>query len=108
MEEMTVNTTDLEWEESKEYPPGTGVKVLSDGSDISPRVILLKLPPDWHMESHSHRYSEQHFILEGEYESRGRIYPEGTFRTIHPRADHGPFTTKKWTVIMVTWCVLHT
>ena len=108
MEEITVNINDLEWQESKEYPLGAGVKVLSDGSGITPRVILLKFPPDWRMESHTHQYTEQHLILEGEYESRGRIYPEGTFRTIPPGTDHGPFTATKWTVIMVTWCALHT
>jgi anti-sigma factor ChrR (cupin superfamily) len=108
MSEITLNTPEMEWQEAGEYPEGTGKKVLSDGSDMTPRTILLKLPPGWRMESHSHRWTEQHFVLEGEYESGGVTYPAGTFRVIPSGTNHGPFTATAWTVVMVSWCEFRT
>ena len=108
MRDVTLNINEVDWQEAEDYPPGTGKKVLSDGSDMTPRTILLKLPPGWQMETHSHRWTEQHLVLEGEYETGGKTYPTGTFRMIPPGTDHGPFTAKVWTLILVSWCELHT
>jgi len=55
------------------------------------------------MEAHSHMETEQHFVLEGEYESEGRTHQEGSYRLIPERASHGPFRSEKGAVLLVLW-----
>jgi anti-sigma factor ChrR (cupin superfamily) len=55
------------------------------------------------MDSHTHIYDEQHMILEGEYESEGKVFPSGTYRLIPAHKDHGPFSSKKGALILVIW-----
>ena len=106
MNAVSVNANDLKWRAAENYPVGAEEKVLSVGGGIAPRTILLRLPPGWIMESHSHRFTELHYVLEGEYESQGERYPTGTFRVIPKEVEHGPFSTEKGAVIMVVWCSL--
>ena len=106
MNAISINTNDLEWSAAGVYPTGAEEKVLSVGGGMAPRTILLKLPPGWKMDGHSHRFTELHYVLEGEYESQEEKYPSGTFRVIPKEVEHGPFSTKTGAVIMVTWCSL--
>jgi len=55
------------------------------------------------MEGHSHTTVEQHFVLEGEYESEGKVYKAGTYRLIPEHETHGPFKSSKGAVILVIW-----
>jgi len=106
MNSIDINTNDIKWESALSYPKGAEEKVLCVGSDMAPRSIILKVPPGWSMNSHSHSHTELHYVLEGEYGSQGETYPSGTFRIIPKEVDHGPFTTKTGATIMVIWCVL--
>ncbi|MEJ2051403.1 MAG: cupin domain-containing protein [Calditrichota bacterium] len=83
------------------YPEGTKIKVLRE--EKSARTFLLKIPADFDMKSHSHMTTEQHFVLEGQYESDGKKYGEGIFRLIPRGIDHGPFTSEKGATILVIW-----
>jgi anti-sigma factor ChrR (cupin superfamily) len=104
MNAVSINADDLKWEPAAGYSSGAEEKVLSVGGGVAPRTILLKVPPGWSMENHSHRYTELHYVLEGEYESEGKTHRSGTFRVIPKEVKHGPFTTREGAVIMVTWC----
>ena len=104
MNPVNINADDLEWEPAAGYSAGAEEKVLSGGGGVAPRTILLRVPPGWSMESHSHRSTELHYVLKGEYESEGETHRSGTFRVIPKEVKHGPFTTKEGAVIMVTWC----
>jgi len=106
MNSIDINTNNIEWVDALSYPQGAKEKVLSIGSDMAPRTILLKIPAGWKMDSHSHTHTELHYVLEGEYESQGETYPSGTFRIIPKEVNHGPFITKTGATIMVVWCVL--
>ncbi|MCD6161422.1 MAG: cupin domain-containing protein [candidate division Zixibacteria bacterium] len=106
MNSIDINNNDIEWADALNYPQGAKEKVLFVGSDMAPRTILLKIPPGWRMDSHSHSHTELHHVLEGEYESQGKVYPSGTFRIIPKEVEHGPFTTKAGATILVVWCVL--
>jgi len=106
MNSIDINTNSIEWEDALGYPPGAKEKVLNVGSEMAPRSILLKIPPGWSMDSHSHTHTELHYVLEGEYESLGETYSSGAFRIIPKEVDHGPFTTKTGATIMVVWCIL--
>lgn len=106
MKATSVNVNDLEWSGAAEYPAGTEEKVLSIGGSIAPRATMLRLPSGWKMESHSHRFTELHYVLEGEVESQGQKYPAGTFRVIPKEVEHGPFTAATGATVLVIWCTL--
>ena len=52
MNSIDVNINQLDWEDAAGYPAGARQKVLSLGSEMVPRAILLKIPAGWNMESH--------------------------------------------------------
>ena len=104
MKAVSVNVNSLAWSKTAEYPAGTEQKVLSEGGTIAPRVIMLKLPPGWEMGSHSHRFTELHYVLDGEIESQGKTYAAGTFRVIPESVEHGPFSSKAGATVLVIWC----
>jgi len=106
MNALSVNVNDLEWTGASEYPTGTEEKVLSVGGNAAPRTILLKLPPGWKMDSHSHRFTELHYVLEGQIESQGQKYPAGTFRLVPSTVNHGPFSSEIGAIVLVIWCSL--
>jgi anti-sigma factor ChrR (cupin superfamily) len=103
MKETYINTKEIDWEVAEEYPPGAMRKILNEGSETAPRAILLKVQPGWKMEQHTHIYTELHYVIEGEYMSRDRVYSAGSFRMIPRHTDHGPFTTNMGALIMVVW-----
>ena len=103
MKETIYNTNEMAWQEAKEYPSGAMVKVLREGGPAEGRTILLKLPPEWEMEAHSHTTVEQHYVLEGEYRSQGKVFPAGSYQFIPRETNHGPFTVGPSTVILVIW-----
>jgi anti-sigma factor ChrR (cupin superfamily) len=106
MNAVSVNVNDLKWSGAVEYPTGTEEKVLSVGGSIAPRTIMLRLPPGWKMDSHSHRFTELHYILEGQIESQGKKYLAGTFRVIPKEVEHGPFSSETGAIVLVVWCSL--
>ncbi len=107
MKEINVNIHDIDWQDAKGYPPGAMEKVLHDGKDSTPKTCLLKIGPEWEMAAHAHVFTEMHYVLEGEYESQGRVYPAGTFRLIPKEANHGPFKTHTGATIFVIWTECH-
>lgn len=101
MPEITRITSQMKWEEAHSYPSGTMTKVLRNERGM--RVILLKLPPGFRMNAHTHIFAEQHFILEGEYEFGGKEYGPGTYQYIPAHTDHGPYTSRDGAVVLVVW-----
>ena len=89
------------WEDAKDYFPGTKRKILRD--ENGRRTVLLKLPPGCVIPPHSHITTEQHFVLEGEYESEGNIYGSNSYRLISAHKDHGPFKSKNGALVLVIW-----
>jgi len=106
MKAVSVNANDLKWSVAAEYPTGTEEKVLSIGGSIAPRTTMLKLPPGWKMDSHSHRFTELHYVLKGQIESQGQRYPAGTFRVIPKGVEHGAFSSETGAIVLVIWCLL--
>jgi len=101
MPEITRDTNQMAWEEATSYPRGTERKVLREEGET--RVVLLKLPPDFRMNAHTHIYREQHFVLEGGYETGEKEYGPGTYQYIPAHTDHGPYTSKTGAVVLVIW-----
>ena len=92
---------ELHWEEANGYPKGTRVKTIRD--DGSAKTILLKLPKGFFIDPHSHVTTEQHFVIEGEYESEGKVYSSGAYQLIPAHLDHGPFKSKNGALVLVVW-----
>jgi anti-sigma factor ChrR (cupin superfamily) len=106
MNPVCIKSNDMVWQPAEGYGAGAEEKVLNVGGSVAPRTILLKIPPGWSMEAHSHLNTELHYIIEGEYESQGEIHPTGTFCIIPKEVKHGAFSTKTGATILVTWCTL--
>jgi anti-sigma factor ChrR (cupin superfamily) len=101
MQEVYVNCNDMEWTPAPNYPNGTLVKVLRDFDGR--KTMLLKMPPGFKMEAHSHNSVEQHYVLEGQYEIEGKIYGKGTYQLLPAGYEHGPFTSEKGAIVLVIW-----
>jgi anti-sigma factor ChrR (cupin superfamily) len=92
---------ELHWEEADGYPKGTRIKTLR--SEEGAKTVVLKLPKGFFIDPHSHVTTEQHFVLEGEYESEGKIYHSGSYQIIPAHMDHGPFESKNGAMVLVIW-----
>jgi quercetin dioxygenase-like cupin family protein len=103
MKEVSVNGSDLSWEQAESFSAGTMWKVLRRDSENQPLTVLLKLPPGFEMKEHSHVFVEHHFVLEGEYESTGNRYRTGSYRLIPKHSDHGPFGSETGAMVLVIW-----
>ena len=101
MSEIKLDTNEMDWTETTAYPEGTKVKVLRDEGEA--RSVLLGMEPGFHMDVHSHTCCEQHFVLEGAYESEGREYGPGAYRCIPSHTNHGPFSSREGALILVIW-----
>ena len=101
MSEILLDSNEMEWDKTDSYPQGTLRKILRNEGGA--RLFLLKLPANFQMDAHTHAYNEQHFVLEGEYESGGKTYGPGSYHFIPTRTDHGPYTCRNGAVILVIW-----
>ncbi len=101
MAEITLETGRMKWEPTRAYPEGTFMKTLRDDGEA--RTVLLKLPPGFRMERHTHTCCEQHFVLEGSYEAGGESHGQGTYQCIPGHTDHGPFSSRTGAIILVVW-----
>lgn len=102
MSDITIDSNNLRWlDAGQSYSQGTQIKVLRD--DEQGRTVILKLPPGFKMEGHTHIKNEQHFVLKGQYEIDNKIYGEGTYQFIHSDMTHGPFTSKDGAEVLVIW-----
>jgi hypothetical protein len=103
MEDIAINYEKMKWTDAPGYPEGSKVKTLREGSPEEGKTFLRKIRKGFKMEGHSHTTVEQHFVLEGEYESEGKIYKAGTYRLIPKHKTHGPFKSSTGAVILVIW-----
>jgi hypothetical protein len=103
MEEMTINYEKMKWTDAPGYPEGSKIKILREGGPGEGKTFLRKVRKGFKMEGHSHTTLEQHFVLQGEYESEGKIYKGGTYRLIPKHKTHGPFKSSTGAVILVIW-----
>jgi len=92
---------DVNWEDATEYASGTKEKVLRD--ENSAKTVLLKLPKGFHVDSYCPITTEQHFVLEGEYNSKDDSYPAGSYQIFHAHETDGPFESANGALILVVW-----
>ena len=101
MEQVIINYEKMEWTEAEGYPSGTQEKVLLNTPQA--KTLILKLPPGFDMEPHSHLWNEQHLVLDGSYISEDKAYDKGAYRFIPTHTNHGPFYSKDGALVLVIW-----
>ncbi|WP_073172820.1 cupin domain-containing protein [Tangfeifania diversioriginum] len=92
---------DSHWQEASEYGSGAEKKTLRD--ENGKKTILLRLPENFHMANHTHVTTEQHFILDGEYKSEGKVYHKGDYQVFSAHENHGPLESEKGALVLVVW-----
>ncbi len=103
MEEIFVRASDVPWERSEEFSERFSRKILRRGADNRPRVALIRLEAGFEAAGHSHVRAENHYVLEGMYETHGREFPAGSYRYIPGHAPHGPFRSSSGALLLVVW-----
>jgi len=101
MGERIIKTTELAGEPAPGYPEGTRWKVLRRDAEGEPFTAILKLPEGFSINDHSHRFSEQHYVLEGEYTSGDRRFGAGAYRLIPKEEDYLPIHSDRGAVVLV-------
>lgn len=103
MKEVFINTDDMEWEEAAGYPRGTRMCVLRRDESGRIRAMLMKLGPNFSIGGHTNTIDEQQLVLEGEFQSNGKTYRQGSYRFIPRGNSHNPWKSDKGAVLFVTW-----
>jgi hypothetical protein len=103
MEETTIKYEKMKWTDAPGYPEASKIKILREGGRGEGKTFLRKIRKGFKMEGHSHTTVEQHFVLQGEYESEGKVFKAGTYRLIPQHKTHGPFKSSTGAVILVIW-----
>lgn len=91
----------MQWQDAPGYTEGTKTKTLRDANGA--RTIVMKIPAGFDLEGHTHTCTEQHYVLEGEYELGGKTYSPGAYQLIPAHTSHGQYTSKTGAVILVIW-----
>ncbi len=103
MPEESIHESSAPWKAPAEGPAGLRRKILRIDPDGKPRVALIELEPGFEMEAHAHDLAENHYVLEGMYESPGKEYAKGSYRYIPRQQSHGPVRSHAGALILVTW-----
>jgi anti-sigma factor ChrR (cupin superfamily) len=103
MEDFSIIAADVPWEQVTDHPHKMSRKVLRTGPGGAPRVALIRLEAGFDMDAHSHAHAENHYVLEGMYESQGREHPAGSYRYVPRHSQHGPFRSPSGAVLLVVW-----
>lgn len=94
MDDHTLYTAEMTWEKLTEFPGDGEVKRLRDRERAKGKTILVRLHAGGRVTPHSHTAAVQHYVLEGEYESEGKIYGAGTYRLLPGHADVADISTQ--------------
>lgn len=103
MTETTYCTPEMSWQQSAEFPGSVEVKTLRDERpQCMTKTLLVHLSAGSEIIPHSHLAPVQHFVLEGEYETGGKVYQAGTYRLLPVHATIETISTKTGaTVLMI-------
>jgi hypothetical protein len=101
--ETIFDTRDSQWQALRAFPGAAEVKMLRDDRDGGARTMLVRLPPGGEIRPHSHLAAVQHYILEGSYETQGKMVRAGCYRFLPKDADLGPMTSQDGATILMIY-----
>ncbi len=100
MEPKTIHTGGLAWEELTGFPGEGQVKLLRDEGGSNARTMLIRIHAGGEITPHAHVAPVQHYVLDGEYESKGNSYSAGTYRLLPGHANVAPISTQNGATIL--------
>ncbi|HEY7317261.1 MAG TPA: cupin domain-containing protein [Candidatus Binatia bacterium] len=103
MAELTLYTPEMTWEQLPLVPGDAEVKVLRSEAEGGARTLLVRLQPGGKIVPHSHLAAVQHYVLDGEYETEGKIFRAGAYRLLPKEADVGTISTPRGTIILMIY-----
>jgi hypothetical protein len=65
---------EMVWQELREFPGKGKVSVLRDEGKGGAKTVIVRLPAGGQIVPHSHVGAVQHYVLEGEGETQGRLW----------------------------------
>ncbi len=99
---FTMNVLDEKgWEPADGYGEGSLQKILRE-EENGCKTMLLKLPRHFHMDAHSHRCAEQHYVIDGAYTINNIVFRKGSYQRIPPNEEHGLFESEEGATILVS------
>lgn len=101
--ERALKTPDMEWRDLPQFPGNVKAKVLREEPDGGAKTMIVRLAVGSQIVRHSHTGAVQHYVLEREYESEGRVYRAGAYRFLPAHADLAPITTTGGVVILMVY-----
>lgn len=99
----TLYTPDMEWEDLAVFPGNAKAKLLREEPEGGAKTMLVRLAVGTTVAEHVHTAAVQHYVIEGEYESEGRVYRAGTYRIISPHETSAPMTTRGGCVMLMIY-----
>jgi ChrR Cupin-like domain len=103
MVELTLYTPEMPWEPVSFFPGNAEVKILRTEAEGGARTLLVRLPAGGEISPHSHLGVVQHYVLEGEYETKGEMFGIGTYRLLPKHANVGTISTEQGAVILMIY-----
>lgn len=103
MEELMLYTPEMTWEPDPFFPGDAEVKILRSEAEGGARTLLVRLQPGRKIAPHSHLGVVQHYVLDGEYETEGKIFKAGAYRLLPKEANVGTISTARGTIILMIY-----
>lgn len=101
MDDIVLYTPELRGEVSDRFPGNAEIVVLRE--DHAGTTLLARLPAGGKIGQHRHFGSVQHFVLNGQYESEGKVFKAGTYRAFPKEAHVAPITSDARAVILIVY-----
>lgn len=104
---VTAFVPDLPWKKEPDFPGTPDVKVLRKEEESQGKTLVVRLPENGEIGVHSHLGAVHHYILEGEYESEGKVHKAGTYRLFPPKADIPKITSRPGATVLILYEPVH-
>ncbi len=101
MQEVIHHCAYMGWGELRDFPGPADVKMLREEPHSGAKTMLVRIPPDGQIIPHCHRGVVQHYVLEGQYETEGKLFGAGSYRLMPEHYDVAPITTKHGVTILM-------
>lgn len=103
MNEVIYHTAYMGWGELRGFPGRAEIKVLREESLSGAKTILVRIPPNGEIHPHGHRGVVQHYVLEGQYQTEGKMFGPGSYRMMPEHFDVSPITTEGGVTILMIY-----
>lgn len=108
MEKVIRHSGEMVWETLREFPGRGEMTTLRDEGKGTARTIIVRLPASGQIVPHSHVGAVQHYVLEGECETEGKLLGKGTYRFLPKHADVSAIFTKEGVTILMIYDAVST